>query len=102
MKTNIMNKDFDIIINAVADAMDMRPCEITCRRRYQETIDARWMVVRLLTERGYYPTRIAEWMRMTPRNVNIILAAVNERISSDDNFRRNLETARKQLRNSFS
>lgn len=97
-----MRSEYEQIIKAVAEAMDMRPCEITCKRRYQETIDARWMVVKLLAERGYYPTRIAEWMQMTSRNVNIILAAVNERISADDNFRRNLETARKQLRNSFS
>ena len=55
-----MNKDFESIINAVADATDLRPCQILCKKRFKEIVDARWIVVYLLREKGIYPTRIAE------------------------------------------
>ena len=92
-----MNRDLENIINAVAEASDLRPCQILCRRRFKETIDARWMVVFLLNEKGYYATRIAEWMGMTARNVNLILSSMPLRLSTEKKLRSNLESARKYL-----
>jgi chromosomal replication initiation ATPase DnaA len=92
-----MNKDLEKIINAVADATDLRPCQILCRRRFKETIDARWIAVYLLSEKGYYSTRIAEWMGMTTRNVNLILSSISLRLSTEKKLRSNLESAKKYL-----
>lgn len=92
-----MNADFELVLNAVANAMDLRPSQILRKTRYQETIDARWMVTFLLHERGWYAPRIAEWMDMTPRNVNAILTAMNKRLSQDDIIGRRLEIVRKYL-----
>lgn len=92
-----MNKDFETIINAVAEAMDLRPCQILCRRKFKEIIDARWIAVCLLSEKGYYSSRIAEWMGMTTRNVNLILSSMHIRLSTEKRLRSNLETARKYL-----
>ena len=64
-----MNKDLESIINAVAEAMDLSPCQILCRRKFKETIDARWIAVCLLSEKGYYSSRIAEWMGMWNREI---------------------------------
>ena len=95
-----MNKDLESIINAVAEAMDLRPCQILCKRKFKETIDARWIAVCLLSEKGYYSSRIAEWMGMTTRNVNYILFSVETRLSLQDKALSNiLERARKELRN---
>ena len=92
-----MNKDLERVVNAVAEATDLRPCQILCRRRFQETIDARWIAVFLLNEKGYYSTRIAEWMGMTTRNVNLILSSIGLRLSTEKKLRSNLEMARKHL-----
>ena len=92
-----MNRDFELVVNAVADAMDLRPSQILRKNRYQETIDARWIVTYLLHEKGYYSARIAEWMGMTARNVNIILQSVSRRVSQGDAICRFLEIARKYL-----
>ena len=92
-----MNKDLEKIINAVADATDLRPCQILCRRRFKETIDASWIAVYLLSEKGYYSTRIAEWMGMTTRNVNLILSSISLRLSTEKKLRSNLESAKKYL-----
>ena len=92
-----MNKDLEDVVNAVAEATDLKPCQILCRRRFQETIDAKWIAVYLLREMGYYPPRIAEWMGMTTRNVNLIISEMNLRMSEKKQLRSNLELARKYL-----
>lgn len=93
-------KEVEKIINAVAEAADLRPCQILCKRRFPETIDARWIAVKLLHEEGVYTSRIASMMGMTPRNVNRILYEVEMRLSSHDKTLSNiLETSRKELRN---
>lgn len=90
-------KDLEKVIEAVAEVMDLSPCQILCKRRYQETIDARWMVVFLLRERGFYASRIALWMGMSSRNVNLILTEMHNRLSNEQKLRSNLELARKYL-----
>ena len=89
---------FEDIINAVAEASDLRPCQILCNRRFKETIDARWIAVKLLREEGYYSSRIADLMGMTTRNVNYILFSVETRLSLQDKALSNiLEKSRIQL-----
>ena len=93
-----MREDAEKIINAVANASDLRPCQILCKRRYPETIDARWIAVKLLREHGCYSSQIASIMGMTARNVNAILYRVNIRLSNGDVQLGNiLEMARKYL-----
>lgn len=92
-----MNRDLEQVVNAVAEATDLSPCQILCKRRFKETIDARWIAVCLLNEKGYYSTRIAEWMKMTTRNVNLILSSIDLRLSTEKKLRSNLELARKYI-----
>jgi hypothetical protein len=100
-KTNNMKEEFHRIIQAVADAADLAPCQILCKRRFPETIDARWIAVKLMREEGFYSSRIAELMGMSARNVNYILFSVETRLSFNDKALSNiLERARKELRNS--
>ena len=96
-KKTIMNRDLENVVKAVAEVMDLSPCQILCRRKFPETIDAKWMVVYLLKERGHYSGRIAEWIGMTARNVNRIVSVMN--LPKMDKFGHKLEMARKYLRN---
>lgn len=96
-----MRADFERIIKAVADAADLNPCQILCRRRFPETMDARWIAVKLLREAGFYSSQIARLMNMTTRNVNHIIYSVEIRLSNNDrSLEYLLETSRKHLRNS--
>jgi hypothetical protein len=96
-----MKEEFHRIIQAVADAAELTPCQILCKRRYPETIDARWIAVKLMREEGFYSSKIADFMGMTTRNVNYILFSVETRLSFNDKALSNiLERARKELRNS--
>ena len=95
-----MRADFERIIKAVANAADLSPCQLLCKRRFPETMDARWIAVKLLKEEGFYTSRIAELMSMTTRNVNHIIYAVEMRLSHDDKpLTHLLETSRKYLGN---
>lgn len=98
---NTMRADFERIVKAVADASDLSPCQILCNRRFPETIDARWIAVKLLREEGFYSSQVARLMNMTTRNVNHIIYSVEIRLSHNDkSLEYLLETSRKQLRNS--
>ena len=93
-----MREDIERIINAVAKAAGLRPCQILCKKRFPDTIDARWIAVKLLREQGCYSSQIADAMGMTARNVNCILYNVEIRLSDDDKqLRYILEKARKYL-----
>lgn len=98
---NTMRADFERIIKAVADAADLNPCQLLCRRRFPETMDARWIAVKLLREAGFYSSQVARLMNMTTRNVNHIIYSVEIRLSNNDrSLEYLLETSRKHLRNS--
>lgn len=92
-----MNRDLEDILNAVAEATDVSPCQMLGKGKFREIVDAKKIVVFLLRERGYYTHSIAEWLSMTPRNVNAILTSMHRRLSQDDIIGKNLERARKYL-----
>lgn len=96
-----MRADFERIIKAVADAADLSPCQVLCKRRFPETMDARWIAVKLLKDEGFYTSQVARLMSMTTRNVNHIIYSVEIRLSKNDkSLEYLLETSRKHLRNS--
>ena len=96
----VMKEQFDRIIKAVADAADLTCAQILSKRRFPDSLDARWIAVKLLRDEGFYSSKIAELMSMTTRNVNHIIYAVEIRLSHDDKpLKQLLETSKKQLRN---
>ena len=95
-----MKERFDRIIQAVADASDLTTSQIVSKRRFPDSLDARWIAVKLLRDEGFYSSRIADMMSMTTRNVNHIIYAVEIRLSHDDRpLKQLLETSRKHLGN---
>ena len=95
-----MREQFDRILNAVADASGVTISQIISKRRFPDSLDARWIVVKLLRDEGFYSSRIAELMSMSSRNVNHIIYAVEIRLSHNDkSLEYLLETSRKHMRN---
>lgn len=92
-----MRADYDKVVNAVAEAMELTTAQVVNKRKFQESIEARRMVVYLLREMGYCSNRIAIWMGMTSRNVNLILSSMNYRIHREKQLGSILEAARKHL-----
>lgn len=95
-----MSERFDKIIKAVADASDLTCSQIINKRRFPDSLDARWIAVKLLRDEGFYSYRIAELMSMSVRNVNRIIYAVEIRLAHNDRpLKQLLETSRKYLGN---
>lgn len=74
--------------------------EILGQGKNREIVDARWMVIRLMRDAGYYPTQIAPLMKMSVRSIQIIALMFKDRMdfSEDPMLRNNYEAAAKQLR----
>lgn len=92
-------KTLATVLEIVSYETDVEITQIMSRRSDAETVDARWICVRLLRELGYYPSKIAEMMRISPRYAQYIITDFDDRILLNTLMRRNYETARKRLRN---
>lgn len=87
------------VLEVVSAEADVSVSKIMSRVSDAETVDARWICVKLLAEQGYYPSRIAELMGITPRYVQYILTDFDVRVSLNRVMRNNYERAAKRLRN---
>lgn len=93
-----ISRDYAAVLAAVSRATGIPEAFIFTKRRGQIYYDARWIAVQLLADLGYYPGQIADVTGMTPRNINLILAAVFSRGSSTwKQFGSELEACRKAL-----
>lgn len=86
------------VVEIVAYETDIPSERIMSRRSDMETVDARWICVKLLNILGYYPSRIAELMHITPRYVQYILSDFEDRLSVCGMMRINYEHCAKRLR----
>lgn len=86
------------VLNIVSEECDMGVERIKGKSRDTESVDARWICVKLLSEMGLYVSRIAEMMSITPRYVQYILTDFEDRIACCNLMRMNYERARKNMR----
>lgn len=90
-----MNKSdiFARILSAVSTATDVPSELILSANRYEETVDARYLLVHLLSRHGLYPSQIAALTGHTRRCINKLLANFPGRLDSRHLMRTNLEHA---------
>ena len=85
------------IQEVVSKETDIPVVDIMSRCSLAEVVDAMWICVKLLSLHGYYSSRIAELMRITPRYVQYILTDFDDRILFNRLMRTNYEKVRKIL-----
>ncbi len=96
---SVFNNTLSDVLNAVSEATDITPDAIISKSRECEVVDARHICVKLLHLRGLYVSRIANLMKLTPRNIQYILSSFDARIKFNRPLRNNYERARKILGN---
>ena len=64
-----------------------------------ETVDARYLLVRLLVERGMYPSQIALQIHKTKRAINYMISNFQERMEGGKMLRIYWENIKKSLGN---
>lgn len=89
------------VLKIVSIETDITESEIMSKCSKSEIVDARWICVKLLKEYGYYPSKIADLMQVTPRYVQYILTDFEDRILIGNLMRINYENSRKRMRSSL-
>ena len=95
-----MNKEeyFSKVIKVVAELMDVTEQDILGRSRVQEVVDARWMVIYLMKEKGYTTHQIMPLVHHPERTINHAVCNFEDRVKYSYNGMGNiLAIARQQL-----
>ena len=90
--------DFSKVIKVVTELMDVTDQDILGHSRRQDIVDARWMVICFMREKGYSTRQISLLMMHPERTINHALNAFSDRVKySNSSLRNILAIARQQL-----
>lgn len=93
------NEYFSKVIKVVTELTEVSEDAILGRSREAEVVDARWMVICLMREKGYSSKQIAPLMNHPIRTINHALNSFSDRVKySYNNLGNILATARQQLK----
>lgn len=91
-------EDFGKVIKVVTELMDVTDQDILGSSKSQEVVDARWMVIVLMREKGYTTKQIAPLIGRPIRTVNNAIEGFSDRVKYSYNGLGNiLAIARKQV-----
>lgn len=68
------------VLLTVADVTTVSIKDITGKGRQQEIVDARWIVVIIMHEKGFYAAQISRLMKMSERHVDRIIKEYPDRL----------------------
>ena len=91
---------FNKVLNIVATMTELTAEQILHGKKTDEVVDARWVIVRLLSEHGFHTSKIAMLLHMTQRNVTYILTVFQDRLDQYDSlFKSTYQKARIEVGN---
>jgi chromosomal replication initiation ATPase DnaA len=91
-------EDFSKVIKVVTELMDVTDQDILGHNRRQDVVDARWMVITLMRDKGYSTRQIAHLMLKPERTINNAISQFSDRVKySYNQLGCMLATARQQL-----
>lgn len=86
------------VTEIVLELTDVTEDDLRNRRKTAEVVDARWLIVRLARDAGYYPSQIARELGLTTRWVQFIVSYFDTRLQyGEPSLRINYELATKLL-----
>lgn len=91
---------FSKVIKVVTELMEVTDQDILGKSRVQEVVDARWMVIYLMREKGYTTRQIMHLVCHPERTINHAISNFEDRVKYSYNGLGNtLAIARQQLSN---
>lgn len=92
------SEDFSKVIKVVTELTEVTEEAILGKSREAEVVDARWMVICLMREKGYSTRQISKLILHPERTVNHALNAFSDRVKYSYNYLGNiLAIARKEV-----
>lgn len=86
-------------LNLVSQETEIPVNRILSSDKDTETVDARYLLVRLLVERGMYPSQIVLQIHKTKRAINYMISNFQERMEGGKMLRIYWENIKKSLGN---
>lgn len=90
---------FAEILKIVSQETEIPTERILSSDKDTETVDARYLIVHILSEMGFYPAQTSIHLHKTKRTINYIISNFHERLDSGKMMRIYLENIKKQLGN---
>jgi hypothetical protein len=88
---------FQETLSAVVEAMEVEPEQILSGCKQEEVVDARSLLIKLMSDNGLYPVQISKITGLNSRSVTQFLLDFKERIKSRKILRINYESLKNQL-----
>jgi hypothetical protein len=88
---------FQETLSAVVEAMEVEPGQILSGCKQEEVVDARSLLIKLMSDKGLYPVQISKITGLNSRSVTQFLLDFKERINSRKILRINYESLKNQL-----
>ena len=88
---------FQDTLAAVVEAMEVEQNQILSGCKQEEVVDARSLLIKLMSDKGLYPVQISKITGLNSRSVNQFLLGFNERINSRKILRINYERLKNNL-----
>ena len=96
------NSYFDRLVSVVARLSELSENAILHGRKTDAVVEARWIIVKILSEQGYHTSKIAISLNMTQRNVTHILTVFQDRLDGYDSlFKATYQKTRIQVGNIY-
>lgn len=90
-------EDFGKVIKVVTELMDVTDQEIIGKSRIPEVVDARWMTICLMKDKGYSTRQISLMVGHPERTINHVISSFTERVKYYPHLGNILAIARQQL-----
>lgn len=87
----------DHVLELVAEELDVTKEQILSKLRKAEIVDARHMAAKLLHARNVYPSRIAAFFNLSPRNIQHVITSFDARIQTNRALRNSYVKLTKRL-----
>lgn len=89
---------FGKVIKVVTELIDVEDKDIVGGARFVDAVDARWLVIQLMHEKGYKTRQIAPLVGSSIRSVNHALAFFEDRsLFSENDLLSHYKAAQKEL-----
>ena len=90
-------KIFAHILGLVSQATDIHPDVILSCNKCEDAVDARYILVYLLSQQGLYSSHISTLMGCSHRNINKMLSRFHSRVQGRRLLRINLEAVKNAM-----
>lgn len=90
---------FSTILEAVASFTEIHQEFILSDIRQADVVDARCILVKLLTEEGFYPSQIGQYLERTEAGIRYLLSVYEDRRVTSKWMDKDVEVIRKYLEN---